>query len=145
MLWFIDYELLLTTLTASSKQPPTIPHSKHKTPILKPPLRERKMRANLFAQTFWTPPGVRDIPVKLPGHPRLLSSKPKEDKFSREGTNFSATTPSRGRPPPHRAVSGPKKLISVLFSFLTHTLTVVANMSTELTRFAPTICICNGN
>ena len=34
---------------------------------------------------------------------------------SRESTNSSATTPTRGRPPPQRAVSGPKKLISVLF------------------------------
>ena len=68
-----------------------------------------------FAQTFWTPPGVRDIPAKFPGHPGFLSSKPKEDKVSRAGTKFSATTPSRGRSPPHRAVSGPKKLIFVLF------------------------------
>ena len=29
--------------------------------------------------------------------------------------NFSATTPSRGRPPPHWVVSGPKKFIFVLF------------------------------
>ena len=40
--------------------------------------------------------------------------RPKEDKLStREGTNFSATTPSRGTL--HRVVSGPKKLIFVLF------------------------------
>ena len=45
---------------------------------------------------------------KFPRHPRFLSSKPKEDKLSREGANFSATTPSCGRPPP-------KKLIFVLF------------------------------
>ena len=64
---------------------------------------------------FWTPPGVRDIPAKFPGYPRFLSSKPKEDKLSREGTKFSTPTPSRGRPPSHRAVSGPKKLIFVLF------------------------------
>ena len=68
-----------------------------------------------FAQTFWRPPGVRDIPAKFPGHPRFLSSKPKKDKLSREGTKFSATTPSRGRPPPDQVVSGPKKLIFVLF------------------------------
>ena len=30
-----------------------------------------------------TPPRVRDIPAKFPGHPRFLSSKPKEDKVSR--------------------------------------------------------------
>ena len=42
----------------------------------------------------------RDIPANFPGHPRFLSSKPKEDKLSRESTNFLATTPSCGRPPP---------------------------------------------
>ena len=73
------------------------------------------MRTNFFAQTFSIPPGVRDIPAKIPGHPRFLPSKPKEDKLSREGTSFSAPTSSRGRPPPHRAVSGPKELIFVLF------------------------------
>ena len=77
--------------------------------------RERKMHTNFFCTKFLNTPRVRDIPAKFPGHPRFLSSKPKEDKLSREGTKFSATTPSRGRPPPHRAVSGPKKLIFVLF------------------------------
>ena len=78
-------------------------------------LGNEKCARSFFAQTFWTPPGVRDIPAKFPGHPGFLSSKPKEDKVSRAGTKFSATTPSRGRPPPHRAVSGPKNLIFVLF------------------------------
>ena len=75
--------------------------------LLHPPLGKEKSARTCFAQTFRTPPGVRDIPAKFLGHPRFLSSKPKENKLSREGTNFSATTPSRGRPPPHRAVSGP--------------------------------------
>ena len=78
-----------------------------------------KCARTFFTQTFSTPPGVRDIPAKFPGYPRFLSSKPKEDKLSREGTNFSATTPSRGRPPLHREVSGPKKLIFVLVFSLT--------------------------
>ena len=78
-------------------------------------LRERKMRTNFVCTNFLNTPRGRDIPAKFPGHPRVLSSKPKEDKLSREGTNFSATTPSRGRPPPHRAVSRPKKIIFVLF------------------------------
>ena len=73
------------------------------------------MRTNFFALTFWTLPEVRDIPAKFAGHPRFPSSKPKEDKLSRESTNFSATTPSRGRPAHHRAVSAPQKLIFVLF------------------------------
>ena len=80
-----------------------------------PSLGKEKCARSFFAQTFWTPPGVRDIPAKFPGHPGFLSSKPKEDKVSRAGTKFSATTPSRGRPPPHRAVSGSKNLIFVLF------------------------------
>ena len=68
--------------------------------------RERKMRTNFLHKLFEHPQG--DIPAKFPAHARCLSSKPKEDKLSREGTNFSATTPSRGRPPPHRVVSDPK-------------------------------------
>ena len=54
-------------------------------------------------------------PAKILGHPGFLPSRPKEDKLSREGTNFSTTTPSRGRPPPHPVGSRPKKLIFVLF------------------------------
>ena len=37
---------------------------------------------DFFAQTFWTPPGVRDVP--------------KENKLSEEGTSFSTPIPSRG-------------------------------------------------
>ena len=64
---------------------------------------------------------VRDIAAKFPGHPRFLFSKPKEDKLSRESTNFSATTHSRGKTPtpPHWAVSRPKKVnLCVFFSCL---------------------------
>ena len=60
---------------------------------------------------------VRDIPPQLPGHPRFPPSKPKENKLLRAGTNFSTTTPSRGGPPPHPAVSGPKKLKSLCSFF----------------------------
>ena len=64
-----------------------------------------KCARTFFAQTFCTSrQNSWDIPAKF------LSSKPKEDKLSREGTNFSTTTPSHGRPPPHRAVSGPKQV-----------------------------------
>ena len=59
-----------------------------------PKFRERKMRTKFFCTTFWTPPGVRDIPAKFPGHPGFLSSKPKEDKVSRAARSF--------RPPPLR-------------------------------------------
>ena len=74
-----------------------------------------KRARTFFAQTkfFEDPQGSgasrqksRDVPE---------SSKPKEDKPSRAGAKFSATTPSSGRPQPHRAVSGPQKLIFVLF------------------------------
>ena len=77
--------------------------------------------ARAFLQKlFEHPQGVQDIPAKSPGHPRFLPPKkrPKEDKLSREGTNFSTTTPLRGRPPPDQAVSGPNKLIFVLFFLL---------------------------
>ena len=69
----------------------------------------------LFWHKLLNTPRGRDIPAKIPRRPRFLSSKPKEDKVSSESTIFSATTPSHGRPPPHRAVSGPKKLFFVLF------------------------------
>ena len=42
------------------------------------------------SRTFPRGPGH---PGKIPGTSRFLSSKPKEDKLSREGTNFSATNP----------------------------------------------------
>ena len=74
--------------------------------------RGRKTSTDFFLpKLFEHPAGLRDIPAK----PQILPSKPKEDKLSSEGTNSSTTTPSRGRPPPHRAVSGPKELIFVLF------------------------------
>ena len=83
-------------------------------------LGNEKCARTFFAQTFRTPPGVRDTPAKFSGHPGFLPSKPKEDKLLREGTNFSATAPSRGRPPPHWAVSGPKEVIFVLFFLPDH-------------------------
>ena len=70
-----------------------------------------------FHKLFEHPQGVRDIPAKLPVHPRFLPAKPKQDKLSRKGTNLSTTTTSRGRPPPHRVVSG-KFYFCVLFSCL---------------------------
>ena len=78
--------------------------------------KEKRTRT-FFAHMFCTPAGVRDIPANFPGHPRFLSSKPMEEKLSKEGTNFSVTH-SRGRPPPHRAVSRPKKVyLCALFFF----------------------------
>ena len=60
-----------------------------------------------YACTFYAP-------TSPPPNPRYLSSKPKEDKLSRESTNF-----SRGRPPPHRAgVRTQKVNLCALFSCL---------------------------
>ena len=101
-----------------------------------PLLGNEKRARSFFAQTFWTPPGVRDIPAKFPGHPGFLSSKPKEDKVSRAGTKFSATTPSRGRPPPHQAVSGPKNLIFVLF-FLAWTMAPQQTLESRSYQLSP--------
>ena len=66
--------------------------------------RERKMRTNFFRTNFLNTPyfagtsrhNSRDIPGSYLPNPRQT-----EDKLSREGMNFSTTTPSRGRPPPH--------------------------------------------
>ena len=57
-------------------------------------LGNEKCARSFFAQTFWTPPGVRDIPAKFHGHPGFLSSKPKEDKVWGRARSF--------RPPPLR-------------------------------------------
>ena len=53
---------------------------------------------------------------KIPGTSQAPPSKPKEDKLSREGTNFSTPTPSRGRPPPHPAVSPAGRFSRILES-----------------------------
>ena len=43
-----------------------------------PPIGNERCARTFFAQTFWTPPGVRDIPAKFPGHPSFPPSKPRE-------------------------------------------------------------------
>ena len=66
------------------------------------------------------PLGALDIPAQFPGHPRFLPSKPKEDKLSRAGMNFSTFRPPPlrvGDPHPIRGSPDPTKLIFVL-SFL---------------------------
>ena len=76
------------------------------TPLWLHPLVNEKCAQIFFLhKLFEHPQGSGTSRQKFPGHPRFLSSKSREGKFSREGTNFSATTPSYGRPPPHRAVS----------------------------------------
>ena len=39
--------------------------------FLAPRIGNEKFAQTFFAQTFWTPPGVRDIPAKFPGHPGI--------------------------------------------------------------------------
>ena len=56
------------------------------------PYRGRKMSTNFFAQVFWTPPGVRDIPAKFPGYSRCLPSNPWKTNFRGRARTF--------RPPP---------------------------------------------
>ena len=77
--------------------------------------REQKMRTNFFGTNFWDTPRGPGHPGKIPGTSQIPPFETQEDKLSREGTNISATTPSRGRSPPHLVVSGPKKSIFVLF------------------------------
>ena len=86
--------------------------------VSKGTIGSEKCAQTFFCTSFSNTAKGPGHPGKIPGTSQMmipLFEKPKEDKLSREGTNFSATTPSRGRPPPHRAVSGPKKLIFVLF------------------------------
>ena len=86
-----------------------------------PPLRKFQNRSGrnseFFSKVPWQPstPLIKGVEVHPPGHPEFPPSKPKENKLSRERANFSTSTPSRGRPPPLLAGSGPKKLIFVLF------------------------------
>ena len=101
--------------TKSRRYSRTDPQNPNRIAQKRAPNGERKMRTNFFLHKLLDHPQGPGHPSKFSGRPRFLSSKRKEDKLSREGTNFSATTPSRGRPQPHWAVSGPKKLIFVLF------------------------------
>ena len=95
---------------------------------------EKCARTLFLHKLFEHPQGSRTSQQNSRDVPRLLSSKPKEDKLLREGTNFSAATPSRGRPPSHRVVSGPKKLIFVLF-FLAWLKSSKVGVSCQLQEF----------
>ena len=66
--------------------------------------RERKLNTNFFFSNF---SGTSGISRQNPGisRPKSLISL-----VSRDIPNFSAPTPSRGRPPPHPKISGPKSL-----------------------------------
>ena len=57
------------------------------------------MSTNVSCTNFLNTPSGPGHPGKFQGYPRFPPSKPNENKLSREGTNFSTPTPSRGRPP----------------------------------------------
>ena len=66
--------------------------------------RERKLSTNLFFSNF---PGTSGISRQNPG---ISRQKSLVSLVSRDIPNFSAPAPSRGRPPPHPKISGPKSL-----------------------------------
>ena len=78
--------------------------NKHSMDISKVILEAKNWTQTFFYQTFRALPGY---PGKIPGGPakkRLISL------VSRDISNFLAPTPSRGRPLPHRKISGVKSL-----------------------------------
>ena len=72
--------------------------------------RGQNLNANFFSQTFRAVPGY---PGEITGYPAQKVWFP---CVSRDIPNFLAPTRSRGRPPPHQKISGPKTLC--LCSFL---------------------------
>ena len=66
--------------------------------------RERKLNTNFFPSNFSGTYGISQQ------NPRISRQKSLVSLVSRDIPNFSAPTPSRGRPPPHRRISGPKRL-----------------------------------
>ena len=86
--------------------------------------RETKKCARTFFCTnlLNAPQGSRTYRQNSRDIPDSCLRNPRKTNFRGRGTNFSATTPSRGRPPPHRAVSGPKKVNLCALFFLAWTL-----------------------
>ena len=83
--------------------------------------RERKIRTNFFCTNFLNTPmaRVQDIPANSPAHPRFLSSKPNEDKLSRERTNFFGHHPFEWKTPtPPGGLRTQKVNLCALFSYL---------------------------
>ena len=69
------------------------------------PLGERKLNTNFFFLSNFS--GTSGISRQNPG---ISRKKSLVSLVSRDIPNFSAPTPSHGRPPPHWRVSGPKSL-----------------------------------
>ena len=74
--------------------------------------RERELNTNYFFSNF---SGTSRISRQNPG---ISRQKSLISLVSRDISNFSAPTLSRGRPPPHRRISGPKSLGLGSFFFL---------------------------
>ena len=66
------------------------------------------MHTNFFSTNFLNTPGGLGHPGKIPGTSQI-------PLFETQGRQTFGGGHERGRPPPHRAVSRPKKLIFVLF------------------------------
>ena len=111
-IWNLVFSLVLNCLTPSSAgcaDNCTKPLLIATVPLTVSNVGVEKCAQTSFAQTFSRPPGVRDIPANILGHPRFPPSKAEENKLLREGANFLTTTPLSGTPPPHAVVSGPQK------------------------------------
>ena len=95
----------------SCRYPYQTPHSLNylppfhwKIPLFHTQIGAKNWTQTFFSQTFRALPGY---PGKIPGYPAKKSVIP---WVSRDMPNFLAPTPSRGRPPPHPKISGPKSL-----------------------------------
>ena len=71
--------------------------------------RERKLTTNFFFSNFSGTPGISQQ------NPGISRPKSLISLVSRDVSNFLARTHSRGRPPPHWKISGPKVWVWVLF------------------------------
>ena len=80
------------------------PVSKEKVVLVSAKIGAKNCTQTFFSQTFRAFPGY---PGKIPGYPAKKSLIP---WVSRDIPNFLAPTLSRGRPPPHRKISGLKSL-----------------------------------
>ena len=81
---------------------------------------------------------AQDIPAKIPGYPRPKVWFP---CVSKDIPNFLAPTPSRGRPPPHPKISGPKSLCLGSFFFPDMTMTSPPRNLRHIWLWSSGICL----
>ena len=93
--------------------PSAFPDKLFQEPMCTLKCRDQRLNTNFFFSNFSGTPGI--YPSRNPGTSRQRLWFP---WLSRDMPNFSAPTPSRGRPPPDRKISGPKSLASCSFSCL---------------------------